>query len=467
MARNCKPKSEKAKNPKYTSWGRDRQLFNEKSKESPPSVDLHLHLLDSFAKGDVLLHPVLSLLDNGEEPDLTQLIALCMRDDISEADAQADIRNFNKKLSAIPEHRLSGAYFLPAANFDGPPSPHGYSARLISRNADENIVERIENELEVCHVRHGDALEALSRDSEHIYKLLMRGFPAEALSEAAETGSAFLASVLPTVEDHTMLLSIATAHLRVGLLTNLTRHPMGVGWGSPNKFPTQRSVAETALIAPAKKLYKLYQLDFDEVASDEDALEKCFKEGVLSRDLPTGNLIKYAREIREKAPDHQLTRDNMKHLGEVITKRLQGWLDLDPKNFNGQNLTRRTFAEDRIGATASQGTVIIALNLLLQRGRIKACCKAVLDGQPLPERHRRYEALPKGKQASLRRLTEAFRVSSQCDSNVAAEIAPKENGNSKELAQKTRKRLEAGQLSDAIGRLVIDPGVYFARHSNG
>jgi len=451
-----------ARSKKGTSaWGM-KPLGSTAPRQVTPAEAARLNVSSRGIPEEAFVEAALSILMGSSNNEIGRLARQVRTAGKTRAQTLGEAHNFRTDLSDLPLAHAQYAYVLPPNDYAGPVSPEGYSARLLSRRANQRILSVIERELSVSHEKHGEDLRELRSYFPDIYENLITGFPRSALEAAVEADANVISVVRPVVATHVLLLSVATAHLRIAVLANSARHPLGGGWSGQSQWPTMASVSSAALVGPAKALHGLLGLPVSEDMTDAQALELAREEGFLGDDSSSQLLISIANKVRDRLPEHDLARSFVEHTTREVLRSSAPLKSLSAEDVSAAGFTRRSFTEERFGVKASEGAVIVAMNLAVQCGRIEACIDAVLARSELPT----FDPNPTTSELSnnsVARLSEALRIEGKTDRFAPNEPGDPVNRNGKQLVMSTRKKIAGGAINDALAKLQINPAEFFRR----
>lgn len=461
MKHDPKLKIPVSQRPKLTTWGKQKD-----TKPTPvgpnPALAARLNVTGRGLENEFFVEATLHLLSGGAGQTLSSAIDELRTRRMTGEQVQEALHSYRYDLSNLPSAHFEQAYVFPPPNYPGPVSCAGYAARFLSRNADPSIIDVFENKLAVSHESHGDDLNRLRSWNREIYAALVGGYPVDALRVAKQKGREAVSFVRPIVQNHTMLLSVATAHVRMAQLAQCAKAPLGRAWTGQAIWPTMSSVAHAALIAPTQAISRLLTLPADNDVADDEAEELLKTAGLLDDDASSHVLISMAKDIQKRLPEHSLTYAHFRHTAREILKAIDPLQAMTATDLSGAGWTRRSFVRERFGVDATEGAALLAMNLLTQRARIHACIEALLSEKKLPEFEFNHDLQSLGKK-SLARLTEALRIACKADRAAPDQLSAPENNTAKKLVKDTLAKVEQGQIDRAIEILRIDPAVFFRR----
>ena len=461
MYHDPKLKIPAAQKSKLNAWGREKGTKSTPGGASP-ALAARLNVTNLGLENEVFAEIALSMLSGGNGQILSTALQQFRTSSMTEAQVQEALHSFRYDLSGLPSGHFDQAYVTPPENYPGPVSCAGYAVRLLSRGGDASIVAIFEGKLELCHESHAEGLERLRAWNPEIYGTLIAGNLADALRQAQQLGYRAISFVRPIVENHAMMLSVATAHVRMAQLAQCAKAPMGCAYSGEAKWPTMASVARAALINPAQNIRQLLTLQLDEKPTDEKAVEIAQDLGLLSDDPSSHVLISMAKDIERQLPEHSLARARVHHTAREIFKAIDPLLALTASDLSEAGWMRRSFVRERFGVEATEGAALVAMNLLTQRGRIQAFIEAFLNDEKLPSFEFKLDLQLVSKN-SLRRLTEALRIAGYTDKAAPKELSAPENNTAKKLVNRTLAKVEQGLADRAIAMLRIDPAFFFRR----
>jgi hypothetical protein len=461
MYHDPKLKMPAAQKSKLNAWGRE---IGTKStpRGASPALTARLNVTDLGLENEVFAEITLSLLSGGHGQILSTALDQLRTNNMTRSQVQAALHSYRYDLSDLPPAHFDQAYVTPPENYPGPVSCAGYAVRLLSREGDAKIVAIFEDKLSLCHESHAEDLERLRAWNPEIYRALITGNLADALRQAQQLGYRAISLVRPIVENHAMMLSVATAHVRMAQLAQCAKAPMGCAYSGEAKWPTMASVARAALVSPAQSIRQLLTLQLDENTTHEQAVGIAQECGLLGDDASSHILISMAKDIERQLPEHSLARARVHHTAREILKAIDPLRALKASDLSEAGWMRRSFVRERFGVEATEGAALVAMNLLMQRGRIHACVEAVLSDEKLPSFEFKLDLQLLSKN-SLRRLTEALRIAGNTDKAAPKELSAPENNTAKKLVNRTLAKVEQGLADRAIATLRIDPAFFFCR----
>lgn len=461
MYHDPKLKMPAAQKSKLNAWGREIGTKSTSGGASP-ALAARLNVTDLGLENKVFAEITLSLLSGGHGQILSTALDQLRTNNMTQSQVQAALHSYRYDLSDLPPAHFDQAYVTPPENYPGPVSCAGYAVRLLSREGDAEIVAIFEDKLSLCHESHAEDLERLRAWNPEIYRALITGNLTDALRQAQQLGYRAISLVRPIVEDHAMMLSVATAHVRMAQLAQSAKAPMGCAYSGEAKWPTMASVARAALVNPAQNIRQLLTLQLDENTTDEQAVQIAQEHGLLGDDASSHFLISLAKDIQKQLPEHDLTRAHVQHSARKIFAAIDPLRALKASDLSEAGWMRRSFVRERFGVDATEGAALVATNLLTQHGRIHDCVEAVLSNEKLPSFEFKLDLQLLSKN-SLRRLTEALRIAGNTDKAVPKGLSAPENNTAKKLVKGTLAKVEHGQIDKAIEMLRIDPAAFFRR----
>ena len=461
MYHDPKLKMPAAQKSKLNAWGRE---IGTKStpRGASPALAARLNVTDLGLENEVFAEITLSLLSGGHGQILSTALDQLRTNDMTQSQVQSALHSYRYDLSDLPPAHFDQAYVTPPENYPGPVSCAGYAVRLLSREGDAKIVAIFEDKLSLCHESHAEDLERLRAWNPEIYRALITGNLADALRQAQQLGYRAISLVLPIVENHAMMLSVATAHVRMAQLAQCAKAPMGCAYSGEAKWPTMASVARAALVNPAQNIRQLLMLQLDENITDEQAVQIAQEHGLLGDDASSHFLISLAKDIQKQLPEHSLARARVHHTAREIFKAIDPLQALTASDLSEAGWMRRSFVRERFGVDATEGAALVAMNLLTQRGRIQAFIEAFLNDAKFPSFEFKVDLQLLSKN-SLRRLTEALRIAGNTDKTAPKGLSAPENNTAKKLVNRTLAKVEQGLADRAIAMLRIDPAFFFCR----
>ncbi|TFI57146.1 hypothetical protein E2493_16695 [Sphingomonas parva] len=385
---------------------------------------------------------------------------------LSEDQARERLHPRAGPLPPVPSAHLEYAYSIPTASYAGPVSTSGFAALMISRRRDEAVIEVLEKHLGISHESHGDDLNAFRSQHPGIYPLIVAAKLGSAMEAAKCAGSSTLIGrTAALVTQHALHLAVATAHIRIALLRSYAREPLGGGFAGRKEWLNMGHVCTSTLIEPARAVHNLLDLEIPAGATDDEAISLATAAGALPADGSAGAVVSTARRVREQLPA-RFKHDNawiyVPHVAALVQKHVRPLAGLGVADLKAAKWTKQSFCEQRLGVSASEGAVIVAMNLLLAGERIDACVVAKRAEKPLPT----FPDAPAANSLAtnaLARITEALRVEGQPDRHSLREVGDPDNHTSRQLVLKVRGKVAAGGVGDALQHLRIDPSVWFRR----
>lgn len=352
---------------------------------------------------------------------------------------------------------------IDAANtFIGLGSPQGFAARLLSPSRNEQVIDRLQSILHLDHEEHGEALIALRSSEPASYDALVRRGDAGATLRLAIAGDPrCLSRIEAIVTDHLLFLSIGSVHKRMKLVKHLCQSPLGTGFNGHKRWLFIGSICKDVLVDPARLLSKFIKTPFTTQMTDSDAIDALANRGLLPRSQNGDKVAALATQVRARLTDQRHVQSTNQFIASVIAPLAA----ISTRDLSSAGWAYRDFCEEYLGFSATEVAVIMALELLACRSRIRSCIDAIKnDAAPDegPLQDATLQAISNNKAAQL---TEALRVESQSDRRAPRQVAPLENRNSKQLILQTRARLAERSPGDAISRglaiLRLDPRVWF------
>lgn len=367
-------------------------------------------------------------------------------------------------LSLMPVRHLENAHYVPLDDFPGPVSHAGYLSGMLSRQRREDVTEALERDLALTIEAHEEALLYLRGLSPQIYTVLMRARCGTAMKLALATGTPSIETV-EAIRVHTVFLSAATGNALVAWLRSLAKNPLGAGFAGRNEWLNMAGCCSAAIVDPAKIIVKIRDLPITADMSDEEAIKAAVEAGILPCGEASEKVVEMAKNVRERLPGCFKRGHPNRDLELVLAfigDKAGPVANFKAADFKEAQWTKRSFSEDRIGATSAEGTVLVAMNLLAAKARIDVCIEALTNGRAVPT----FAVDPSPdifSNKALYRVTDALRVEGQPDRHSVRELGDPDNQNSGKLCRKVRGKLADGSFDTALAALQIDPGVWFRR----
>lgn len=439
-----------------SKFGHVKEMSPPGQKKITPAQAARLNLT-RLPNDESVISAALAFLDGKGGNNISMLFEQAQNRGKTRAEVLTEAQSFKTDLFQLPAIHLEYAYLFPPQACLM--SSERYAANLLSRRAFDEVVIILEDHLAISHENHGQDLRALRDQTPEQHSLLIRGDPRATLEKAMERGVQDISFLRPILTNHVIFLTAATAAVRIAALRKSREDPMQ-GFAGSSAAPTLPMAYQSTIIDPAKSLYDLCQLEIPNDSTDDDAINILKESGKLDDDESSERLVKIMFEIRARIPSHKVNGGYVKDITRFISANIEIARSITKKDFQEAGWMRRSFTMERFGVRATEGAVIVALNLLMARERIEACIDAILGARPLPTFD--FCSCPDsiGNNA-LARTTEALRVEGQSDKSAPREVADKENRNCKQLAIQTKKKIKSGSIDDALTKLRIDPAEFF------
>ncbi|TVV75927.1 hypothetical protein [Sphingomonas solaris] len=260
------------------------------------------------------------------------------------------------------------------------------------------------------------------------------------------------------------------ARLRIALIRRWRTLPMGDHFHFEVETVYQKRVLMDQFVMPSRDVIALLQIDVPEGAYPNarwvgpNAPPSLLNSAFLSRVAGAAAHQAFGPMIGAEA-----LRKARYSIDQWLTARLEPLAATSNADLAAQGLGRRSFVEDRIGVSASQGSVIVAVWLVEARTRIEACMQAVETGSTLPSAT---DALPSFarsidgvyKPMAPKWVTEGLRRMGKPDNNSerTAGDLDVEKRSSFQLVQRTLDAFAVSCPGPAVRALMIDPADIFA-----